>query len=61
MKLSKDELKLIYLTDKDDQNKIDLNGVKWCIAVERKNLIHANKFEKTEILKRIAIYEKLLK
>ena len=60
MKLSKKELSLIYLTE-NDQNRIDLNGVKYLLAVEYKNLIHANKFEKSAILQRIAIYEKLLK
>ena len=60
MKLSKKELSLIYLTE-NDQNRIDSNGAKHLLAVERKNLIHANKFEKSEILQRIAIYEKLLK
>ena len=60
MKLSKKELSLIYLTE-NDQSRIDLNGVKYLLAVERKNLIHANKFEKSAILQRIAIYEKLLK
>ena len=60
MKLSKKELSLIYLTE-NDQNRIDLNGVKYLLDAERKNLMHANKFEKSEILQRIAIYEKLLK
>ena len=60
MKLSKKELSLIYLTE-NDQNRIDLNGVKYLLAVERQNLIRANKFEKSKILQRIAIYEKLLK
>ena len=60
MKLSKKELSLIYLTE-NDQNRIDSNGDKYFLAVERKNLIHANKFEKSEILQRITIYEKFLK
>ena len=60
MKLSKKELSLIYLTE-NDQSRIDLNGVKYLLVIERKNLIYANKFEKSAILQRIAIYEKLLK